>query len=185
MNSRKSVFALVSFCLVVLTSVVLSQTPTNPTRVSDSMVAPPPTSFTAIWVVTPTGKVLVQPDASIKIDLTATPPVIRAVLPALPPPLQEQVDQWVASVGQTSFALSVNDAWPTEATHWSTCSCAAAGNGGSTARITGGVAVRSILIDASGCTNTLPVGVTTQIAVKLVGGGATMESDTRVGFVGV
>ena len=106
MNFRKPVCALVILCVVVPPSVVRSQTPTNPTRVSDSMVAPPPTSFTAIWVVTPTGKVLVQPDASIKIDLMATPPVIRAVLPLLPPPLQEQVDQWVASVGQTSFALS-------------------------------------------------------------------------------
>ena len=106
MNSRKPILALVILCVVVLASAVLPETPTNPTRVSDSMVAPPPTSFTAIWVVTPTGKVLVQPDASIKIDLTATPPVIRAVLPPLPAAAQEQVDQWVASAGQASFTLS-------------------------------------------------------------------------------
>jgi hypothetical protein len=41
MNSRKPVCALVIFCLLVLTSVVLSQTPTNPTRVSDLTVTPP------------------------------------------------------------------------------------------------------------------------------------------------
>jgi hypothetical protein len=85
----------------------VAQTPTNPTRISDAAVAPPPTSFTALWVVTPTGKVLVQPDASIKIDLTANPPTIRAVVPpVMTAGAVEKVDQSVATAGQTAFALT-------------------------------------------------------------------------------
>jgi len=81
-----------------------AQSPTNPTRVADSQVRAPPTQFTAIWVVTPNGKVLVQPDATIVIDLLANPPTIKAVLPAA---RQEWVDQYVVpAAGQTSFSLT-------------------------------------------------------------------------------
>jgi len=67
-------------------------------------VAAPPTQFTAIWVVTPNGKILVQPDASIQIDLLATPPTIKAVVGLAP---RETVDQYVVPTGgQTSFSLT-------------------------------------------------------------------------------
>ena len=82
--------------------IVTAQTPTTPTRITDAAVAPPPTSFTAIWVVTPTGKVLVQPDASIRINLTANPPTISAAgLLAI-----EKLDQFVAASGQSAFPLT-------------------------------------------------------------------------------
>lgn len=48
------------------------------TRLNDTQVAAPPTAFTAIHVITPNGKVLVQPDGGIVVDLEAKPPVIRA-----------------------------------------------------------------------------------------------------------
>jgi hypothetical protein len=72
-----------------------------PTRLPDSMVAAPPTTFTAIRVLTPTGWVLAQPDASIVIDLAAQPPVIRAVLP------QERCDMFDVIAAQQSLSLSV------------------------------------------------------------------------------
>lgn len=111
-NKMKNIMAgiavLLSWLLTIYWSVTaFGQIPANPTRLNDAAVAPPPTAFTAIWVVTPTGKVLVQPDASIQIDLTATPPVIRAVYPPQPAAPVECVDRIaVPAGGQTSFALT-------------------------------------------------------------------------------
>lgn len=97
--------------MLVLWPVVntFAQTPTTPTQVRDSQVAAPATSFTAIWVVTPTGKILVQPDATIQIDLLATPPTIRAVVPPVAVAPREAVNQYVVPVGgQTSFSLTAS-----------------------------------------------------------------------------
>jgi len=84
-----------------------AQTPTTPTRVKDNQVAAPATQFTAIWVVTPNGKVLVQPDATIQIDLLATPPTIKAVMAPAPVGPREWADQYVVPAGgQTAFTLT-------------------------------------------------------------------------------
>lgn len=100
------VIAAVLAWMLVLWPIVntYAQTPTTPTRVRDSQVAAPPSQFTALWVVTPQGKVLVQPDASIQIDLLANPPTIKAVLPTA---RQEWVDQYVVPAGgQVLFSLT-------------------------------------------------------------------------------
>jgi len=78
----------------------------NPTRLPDMMVAAPATTYTAIRVLTPQGWVLVQPDATIVLDLKATPPAIRAVLPAL---AAVRVCWDVTSASQ-EFTLAVNPA---------------------------------------------------------------------------
>lgn len=66
------------------------------TRVPDSMVRPPVVSFTAIRVLTPQGWIYAQPDESIEIDTTASPPVIRAVAADQPAAqLREQMDRYV------------------------------------------------------------------------------------------
>jgi hypothetical protein len=79
------------------------------TQVKDAQVAPPPTQFTAIQVVTPQGKVLVQPHASIQIDLLAVPPVIRAVIPPPVPGPVETADRFIVpEAGQTVFPLSAS-----------------------------------------------------------------------------
>jgi len=77
------------------------------TQVKDAQVAAAPTAFTAIQVTTPQGKVFVQPEPTIQIDLLATPPVIRAVCPAPPAAMEEAVDRFlVPEAGQTVFTLS-------------------------------------------------------------------------------
>ena len=110
MTRKAKGIAALAVAWVVMMAVIwlpaVAQTPMNPTRISDAAVAPPPTSFTGIWVVTPTGKVLVQPDASIKIDLTTIPPTIRAILPPGTTPAREYVDQFVSTPGQTAFVLT-------------------------------------------------------------------------------
>jgi hypothetical protein len=69
------------------------------------MVGAPPAAFTAVRVLTPQGWVLVQPDATIQIDLTAFPPVMRAVIPA---PLADYVDVFVVGpVPVQSYPLAV------------------------------------------------------------------------------
>jgi len=102
------VAAVLAWMLVLLPLVNMwAQTPTTPTRAADSQVKAPPTQLTAIWVVTPNGKILVQPDATIQIDLLATPPTIRAVAPPAAVGPREWADQYVVPAGgQTAFTLT-------------------------------------------------------------------------------
>ena len=95
---------MVALFLLAVVVALRAQTPDSPTRLPDAQVAAPPTTFTAIQVVTPTGKVLVQPDASIVINLTATPPTIRAVTAAA---VQERLERFVVSAsGQNIFSVA-------------------------------------------------------------------------------
>ena len=95
----------ITVAILVLVGLAPSQTPTKPTQISDSAVAAPTTTTVSVWVVSPAGKILVQPDASIKINLATTPPTISAVLPSILVPL-EKVDQFTAAAGQTAFSMS-------------------------------------------------------------------------------
>jgi hypothetical protein len=55
------------------------------TRASLSQVADPPINFTGLYVLTPTGRIFVQPDnVTVKIDTSVSPPVLR-VIPVAPP----------------------------------------------------------------------------------------------------
>jgi len=71
-----------------------------PTRLVDSQVLAPPASFTAIRILTPSGWIYAQPDATIQIDLTATPPVIRAVLG------RDVVDKFTPATAIQTFTMS-------------------------------------------------------------------------------
>jgi hypothetical protein len=95
------------FCAILITFVFVfaasfAQTNAPVTKLPWPMVAAPPTSFTAIQVLTPTGWIWAQPDGSIQIDTASSPPVIRAVTAAA----TEQVDTIVVSAATQSFSLS-------------------------------------------------------------------------------
>jgi hypothetical protein len=72
------------------------------TQLAADQLRAPPTQFTVIRVLTPTGWINVQPDASIEIDVNAAPPVIRAVAPAT----QDLVEKFVVTTAATTFTLA-------------------------------------------------------------------------------
>ena len=79
---------------------LLSLSALSQTRITETQVVAPPTTFTALRVLTPAGWVYVQPDATIQIDLAANPPVIRAVLP------REIVDKFTPATAVQTFTMS-------------------------------------------------------------------------------
>ena len=88
--------------IAITVAAVLAQTPPV-TRLSETQVATPATSFTLIRVLTPAGWIYVQPDPTIQIDTAASPPIIRAVLP---PGATEAVQKFVVTIAAQTFTLT-------------------------------------------------------------------------------